>query len=225
MGKNKLAKFDEMKKFDNVFEPPMDAVKKSNFELKGKWNKHYFKNENPITLELGCGKGEYTVALARKYPDRNFIGIDIKGARMWRGAKTAIEENLKNAAFLRTKVEFINRFFDENEVAEIWLTFSDPQPKKPNKRLSAKPFIDRYKTILQKDGIVHVKTDSPLLYEFTSEEMKTHNYKILHDTPDVYGKWFEKAAPEMQEILSIKTHYEKLFSEKGHVITYCAFIP
>lgn len=225
MGKNKLAKFEEMKSFDNVFEPPMDAVKKENFDLKGNWAKNFFNNDHPITLELGCGKGEYSVNLARKYPNRNFIGVDIKGARMWRGAKTAKEENLTNVAFLRTKIEFINRFFDRDEVSEIWLTFSDPQPKKPNKRLTSRPFIERYQELLKKDGIIHVKTDSPLLYEFTCEQLEEYPYKVIHNTSDVYGDWFTQASPEDQEILSIKTHYEKLFSEKGHVITYCAFIP
>lgn len=225
MGKNKLAKFKEMKGFKNVFEPPMDAIKKDHFALKGKWNEDFFENNNPITLELGCGKGEYSVNLARKYPNRNFIGIDIKGARMWRGAKTALEENLDNVAFLRTKVEFIDRFFAPGEVDEIWLTFSDPQPKKPNKRLSSRPFVLRYKEILKANGVVHVKTDSPLLYEFTCEQMEVYQYDIIHQTGDVYGNWFDQASKEMQEILSIQTHYEKLFSEKGHIITYCAFIP
>lgn len=225
MGKNKLAKFAEMKTFKCVFEPPIDAVKENSFALKGRWSEDYFKNKSPITLELGCGKGEYSVNLAKKYPKRNFIGVDIKGARMWQGAKIVEQEQLHNAAFLRTKVDFIHHFFDAGEVDEIWLTFSDPQPKKPNKRLTAKPFIDRYKKILKKDGVIHVKTDSELLYEFTLDEIENHGYTKIDERPDVYQNLKPEADPEFQEILSIPTHYEQLFSARGHTISYCAFKP
>src|SRR3990167_1384744 len=194
MAKNKLRKFAEMKAWNNVFEPTLDPETRNNFPLKGKWRSDYFKNENPIVLELGCGKGEYTTGLARHYPERNFIGIDIKGARIFVGAKEALDEELNNVAFLRAKIDFIETYFDASEVEnvshisstslaskyvaflrakidfietyfdasevdEIWLTFSDPQPAKPRKRLTSEQFINRYKTILKRDGLVHLKTD------------------------------------------------------------------
>ena len=142
-----------MKEMSNVFEPTMESIKSDSFELKGKWNEKHFKNDHPIVLELGCGKGEYSVGLARKYPNKNFIGVDIKGARMWVGANEAKDENLDNVAFLRTKIDFISNFFENNEVDEIWLTFSDPQPNKPNKRLTSRIFIERYMKILKKKRI------------------------------------------------------------------------
>lgn len=223
MAKNKLRRFNEMKEMSNVFEPSMHDVKENAFELKGKWREKYFKNDNPIVLELGCGKGEYSVGLARKYANKNFIGLDIKGARMWVGAKECVAEGLNNVAFLRTKIDFITSFFAENEVDEIWLTFSDPQPNKPNKRLTSKFFIDRYRQILKPGGIVHLKTDSDILFESTEEEIKEHGYKNLFLTWDLYGD-VDQLPEEVHDIMHIKTHYEQLFTERGHQIKYCKFL-
>jgi len=172
VGKDKLRRFAAIKEFKNVFEPVMNQVS----DLRGKWRSDVFKNENPIVLELGCGKGEYSVGLGKQYPDKNFIGVDLKGNRIYIGAKEALELNLENVVFLRTRIDFITNFFAENEVDEIWLTFSDPQPKKPNKRLSSQPFVNRYRQFLKKDGIVHMKTDSDLLFEYTQEQIEEHKY-------------------------------------------------
>jgi tRNA (guanine-N7-)-methyltransferase len=222
MSKNKLRRFAEMKDMPHVFQPTMEDMLKGQTGLNGNWNKNVFNNNNPITLELGCGKGEYTVGLAKKYPNRNFIGVDIKGSRMWVGAKEAIENELPNVVFLRTKVDFIDKLFDKDEISEIWLTFSDPQPSKPRKRLSSKQFTDRYKRILQSNGIIHLKTDSDILFEFTEEEIKEHGYKCHYLTWDLYHEIGEM--PEnIRDILHIKTHYEQLFTAKGFNIKYCQF--
>ncbi len=222
MAKNKLRRFAEMKEMPHVFEPSMDDIKSGGVDFKGKWHKNVFKNNNPIVLELGCGKGEYSVGLARQTPGKNFVGVDIKGARMWVGACQAQEENLENVVFLRTKVDFIDRLFAPNEVDEIWLTFSDPQPNKPNKRLTAATFIERYRSILKKGGIVHLKTDSDILFEFTEQEIKERGYPCNYLTWDVY-KDLAQFPEEFQETLNIKTHYEALFSSKGSVIKYAQF--
>lgn len=219
MAKNKLMKFAAVKEFDNFFEPTID----DNLDLKGNWRAQYFKNENPIVLELGCGKGEYSVGLAKHYPNKNFIGVDIKGARMFIGAEEARNEEMKNVAFLRTRIDFIKDYFAEGEVDEIWLTFSDPQPKKPRKRLSSPLFIDRYKAILKQGGLVHMKTDSDLLFEYTEEQIKEHNYELLELTWDLYGDLPESLDAVTREIFHIKTHYEKLFTAKGATIKYCKF--
>jgi tRNA (guanine-N7-)-methyltransferase len=219
MGKNKIARFEAVKSFDNFFQP----VLTEEFELKGKWRSEHFKNEHPIVLELGCGKGEYTVGLARHYPNKNFIGVDIKGSRMFVGADESRKEGLENAAFLRTKIDFIEKYFDAEEVDEIWLTFSDPQPKKPRKRLTSSLFIDRYRKILKKGGIVHLKTDSDLLFEFTEEEIESNKYECLELTWDLYGTLPDKIDPLTREILHIKTHYEKLFTSRGAQIKYTKF--
>lgn len=223
MAKNKLRRFAEMKLWDNVFEPTLEPNPQDAFPLKGKWNSDYFKNDRPIVLELGCGKGEYTVGLAKHYPNKNFIGIDIKGSRMFVGAKEAIDAEMKNVAFLRTKVDFILSYFEKGEIDEIWLTFSDPQPNKPKKRLSSKPFIDRYRIILKENGLVHLKTDSDLLFESTVEEIKEHNYKVKELTWDLYNSLPADLDPTIREILHIKTHYEQLFTAKGSIIKYCSF--
>ncbi len=219
MGKDKIRRFALIKEFPNVFEPNIGEE----YEMKGKWRSAYFKNDHPIVLELGCGKGEYSVGLAKHFPNKNFIGVDIKGARMFIGANEALEENLTNVAFLRTKVDFINDCFVENEVDEIWLTFSDPQPQKPNKRLSSLPFINRYRKLLKQGGIVHMKTDSDLLFESTVEQINENKYELLELTWDLYGDLPENIDPQMREIFHIKTHYEKLFTAKGSVIKYCKF--
>lgn len=222
MAKNKLQRFEEMKSMPHVFEPTMEEIKNQGVDYKNNWNKNVFKNDHPITLELGCGKGEYTIGLAKKYPERNFIGVDIKGARMWVGAKQASEENLKNVAFLRTKVDFIDALFGKNEVDEIWLTFSDPQPNKPNKRLTSKMFIDRYKNIVKPGTIIHLKTDSDVLFESTEEEIENNNYTNHFLTWDLYNT-IEKLPKNIHDILHIKTHYEELFTARGFKIKYCQF--
>ncbi len=218
MGKDKLRRFAAIKEFSNFFEPIIGEE----YYLKGNWNKTFFKNNNPIVLELGCGKGEYSVGLAKHFPNKNFIGCDIKGSRMYIGAKEALDDNMGNVAFLRTKIDFINDCFSENEVDEIWLTFSDPQPKKPNKRLSSKPFINRYYKFLKPGGTIHMKTDSDLLFEFTEEEIKS-NYKLIELTWDLYNELPENLDQVTKDIFHIKTHYEKLFTNKGSIIKYCKF--
>ncbi len=223
MAKNKLMKFDEMKTMERVFEPSMEDFIDVDYPLQGNWNKDVFKNDNPIVLELGCGKGEYSVGLGRKYPNKNFVGIDIKGARVWKGAKEANEENLTNVAFLRNVVDFVEHFFAENEVDEIWLTFSDPQPKKPNKRLSSREFVKRYKKVLKPNGIIHLKTDNTLLYHSTLEEIEEYGYEVLANSNNIYEKDWDSFDKETQEILNIRTHYETLFANKGFKIKYVAF--
>lgn len=223
MAKNKLKRFTEMKAFPNVFEPTLDLSNADQFPLKGNWRKDYFHNDHPIVLELGCGKGEYTVGLARHYPEKNFIGVDIKGSRMFVGAKEALDENRSNVAFVRTKVDFIQSYFATGEVDEIWLTFSDPQPGKPRKRLSSAAFVARYRDILKPGGLVHLKTDSDLLFEFTEEEIKEHDYDLVELTWDLYKSIPEDLDPVIRDILHIKTHYEQFFAAKGSVIKYCSF--
>jgi tRNA (guanine-N7-)-methyltransferase len=219
LGKDKLKRFEEIKTFPNVLEPPVMET----YTNKGKWHQEIFKNDKPIVLELGCGKGEYSVGLAKLYPDKNFVGIDIKGNRIYIGAKECLEKGIDNVMFLRTRIDFINNFFDTNEVDEIWLTFSDPQPKKPRKRLSSKLFIDRYRKFLKKDGKIHMKTDSDLLFEFTEEEIKAHKYKCHELTWDVYGDYHNGLSEQEKKLFEIRTHYEKLFTSKGSVIKYCCF--
>ena len=219
MGKNKLAKFEAVKEFNNFFQP----VIKEPFALKGKWREDHFKNDNPIVLELGCGKGEYSVGLAKHFPNKNFIGVDIKGARMFVGAKQSIADQMSNVAFLRTRIDFIEEYFAENEIDEIWLTFSDPQPKKPNKRLSAPPFIERYRKILKQGGVVHMKTDSNVLFEYTEEQINEQPYECLELTWDLYGELPENIDPVTRDIFHIKTHYEELFTARGATIKYCRF--
>ncbi|MCE2711233.1 MAG: tRNA (guanosine(46)-N7)-methyltransferase TrmB [Cryomorphaceae bacterium] len=219
MGKDKLRRFALMQEFNNVFQPAVNHE----FPMKGKWRSEYFKNDAPIVLELGCGKGEYTVGLAKHFPDKNFIGLDIKGARMFIGAQEALQQQMGNVAFLRTRIDFICDYFSENEIDEIWLTFSDPQPKKPRKRLSSPLFIERYKKILKPKGVIHMKTDSDLLFEYTEEQIKEHGYECLELTWDLYGSLPETIDAQTREIFHIKTHYEKLFTAKGSVIKYCRF--
>jgi tRNA (guanine-N7-)-methyltransferase len=219
MGKDKIRRFAAIKTYTNVFEPIIGET----FYMKGKWNEDFFKNDNPLVLELGCGKGEYSVGMARKFKDKNFIGVDIKGARMFIGATEAIDEELKNVGFLRTKIDFINDCFEANEVDEIWLTFSDPQPKKPNKRLCSQVFIDRYKKMIKPGGQIHLKTDSDLLYEFALEEITRHGYDMIFNTSDLYSENVSNISEQLSDILPIKTHYEKLFTAKGAIIKYCSF--
>ena len=219
MGKNKRARWAEMKGFGNVIEPPFEEIFRRNHPLKGKWHNEWFGNNNPIALELGCGKGEYTVALATRYPDKNIIGIDIKGARMWRGAKDLHIMQLPNAAFLRTRIEFNDSFFAPDEVSEIWLTFPDPQMKRERekKRLSGPFFLNYYRQYLKNNGIIHLKTDSSELYDYTLSLAKVNGLEIISAVTDLYG--------EMRDdpMLSIRTHYEEIFLKQGIPITYLSF--
>ena len=222
MGKGKLAKFAEMETFSNVFQYPFSVVDNVPFEMKGHWREQYFKNNHPVVLELGCGKGEYTVELARLYPEMNFIGVDIKGARMWTGAKQALEARLKNVAFLRTNIEMIDRFFAESEVQEIWLTFSDPQMKNAHKRLTSTFFLNRYRKFLVDGGIVHLKTDSNFLFTYTTCMVKENKLPVVFSTEDLYHT--EGLDEETHKILSIQTYYESMWIERGLNIRYMKFL-
>ena len=222
MGKNKLVRFAENKTLPNVIQPTRDEAIKG-FCLKGKWKKEYFKNENPIILELGCGKGEYSVNMAKSFPDKNFIGIDIKGARFWFGAKEAYASEIKNVAFLRTQIELIEHFFDTDEVDEICITFPDPQIKykRTKHRLTNPEFLNRYKKILKDDGIIHLKTDSEFLYGYTLGLLQGLEHEIISAHHDIYGApEYEPGTPLLREV---KTYYEGLFSAKGKTITYIKF--
>jgi len=220
VGKNKLGRWAEMKTFGNVLEPDTSRIKTGNHPARGQWNKDFFRNNNPVSLELVCGKGEYTIGLAKFYPLRNFIGIDIKGARIWRGAKTAYENKIPNAFFLRTRIEFINSFFDEDEVSEIWITFPDPFPKLKNesRRLTSPPFLNSYRKFLKDNGIIHLKTDNHPLYLYTKELAEINNLEILTATDDLYGD------NPGNEILSIRTHYENIFLKENKRINYLSFL-
>ena len=218
MSKNKLHKFDEMETFEHVIQAPYNKLEQDNFHLKGNWTKDFFKNENQIILELGCGKGEYTVALAERNPKFNYIGVDIKGARLYNGAKEAFDKGLKNVAFLRTNIEIIGQFFGEEEIAEIWLTFPDPQMKKNRKRLTSTLFLNKYKSFLKKEGIIHLKTDSNFQYLYTLAMVQLNKFEVLAETDNLY----ESAL--LSETLQIKTFYEKQWLSRGITIKYLAFI-
>lgn len=211
MGRKKSIKFAEFKLFPNAFDNPD--------HMKGKWNEKFFKNKHSITLELACGKGEYTLALAEMFPNKNFIGIDIKSARLWHGANTAVNKELKNAAFLRIQIENILSYFDNNEIAEIWITFPDPQDRerRAKKRITGIHFLDKYKKILQQGGVIHFKTDNQSLYDFTFQTLVNQKIKIIKKTENIYKDSF------LDEIISIKTTYEKKFLEMGTAIKYLKF--
>lgn len=217
MGKNKLKKFADMRTFANVLQYPFAVVQAQGFPLKGRWNGEFFKNDHPIVLELGCGKGEYAVGLARRFPDKNYIGVDIKGARMWTGAKQAIDEGIGNVAFLRTSIEMIDQFFAPGEVSEIWITFPDPQMKKVKKRLTGTRFMGLYRKILQAGGLVHLKTDSPFLYTYTEAMVRLNGLKAEVCTDDLYH------SGSTDDILGIKTFYEQQWLERGLSIKYLKF--
>ena len=217
MGKNKLKKFADLAKLDNVIEAQFDEIFRKDYFRKGSWKSDYFKNDRPIVLELGCGKGEYTVGLGQMFPDKNFIGIDIKGARMHQGAMLAHELNLTNAIFIRTRIEFINSFFGAGEVDEIWLTFPDPQMKKATKRLSSTHFLKLYASFLKPGGIIHLKTDSNFLYTYTREMIKENGLDVLVDEKDLYHSNY------VDEILSLKTFYESQWMAKNIPIKYLQF--
>jgi len=218
--KNKLARFRENEQFDNVFQPTREEVVTNTFALKGNWNSIFFKNNNPIVLELGCGKGEYSVGLAKKFSDKNFIGIDIKGARFWRGAKTAVENALNNVAFVRTQIELIHHIFDNNEVDEIWITFPDPQIKykRTKHRMTNAVFLDLYKKILKKDGIINLKTDSEFMHGYTLGLLHGLGHEILYANHNIYKN---EGAPD--EVTSIQTFYENQYLEVHKAITFVRF--
>lgn len=218
MGKNKLRKFSEMETIDFVYQYPFGVLKEQGgFTGRGRWHSDIFGNDNPIVVELGCGKGEYTVGLARKHPDVNYIGIDIKGARMWRGATMARDEGLKNVAFIRTDIELLDQFFAPGEVAGIWITFPDPQMKKVRKRLTSTRFMDLYRKVLEPGGKVNLKTDSPFLYTYTGimARHNSHVIDILEQTADVYN---DMTVPG--ELRTIQTHYERQWLDRGLTIKY-----
>ena len=218
--KNKLRRFRENETFSNVYQPGREDVLNNTFGLKGNWNKEVFKNDNPIVLELGCGKGEYSVELARRYPNTNFIGVDIKGSRFWRGAKTAVEENIPNVAFLRTQIELIENCFGTNEVDEIWITFPDPQIKykRTKHRLTNAEFLARYKNILKPEGIVNLKTDSEFMHGYTLGLLHGAGHKVLYANHNVYRN---EGAPEV--VTAIQTFYESQYLEQNKPITYIKF--
>ncbi len=249
MAKNKLAKWNELASFDNVIQPEIGAIAANDHPVKGHWGEKIFKNRNPIVLELGCGKGEYSVGLAKRFPGKNYIGVDIKGARMWRGAKTSNEDNLNNVAFLRTRIEFVNSFFDSDEVSEIWITFPDPHPggKNSNKRLTSPWFLNKYRSFLNDKATIHLKTDNPELYNYTKALILYNKLEIISVTSDLYsGNNFTESDLRVglsvtdtqqfsvdkkkeiinyipQEILTIRTHYENLFLKKGLKINFISF--
>jgi len=218
--KNKLKRFNENETFSNVFQPTREEIVSDKFKLKGKWNTDFFKNDNPIVLELGCGKGEYSVSLGERFPEKNFIGIDIKGARFWRGAKTALENDMNNVAFIRTQIELIDLLFAENEVSEIWITFPDPQIKykRTKHRLTNATFLAKYKTVLKEEGVVHLKTDSEFMHGYTLGLLHGAGHEVLYANHNVYNN---EGAPE--EVTAIQTFYEKQYLEVDKSITYTRF--
>jgi tRNA (guanine-N7-)-methyltransferase len=218
--KNKLKRFRENENFQNVFQPTREEVVSNSFPLKGKWNHDFFNNNNPIILELGCGKGEYSVGLAERFPNKNFIGIDIKGARFWRGAKTAVDTGMQNVAFIRTQIELINHIFNEQEVDEIWITFPDPQIKykRTKHRMTNSEFLQLYKKILKPDGVVNLKTDSEFMHGYTLGLLHGEGHEVLYANHNVY---INEGSPS--EVTEIQTFYEKQYLEINKAITYIRF--
>ena len=208
-----------METFPHVFQPPFQEIYRKDFRLKGKWMGEFFKNDHPITLELGCGKGEYTIGLSSHFPDRNVIGVDIKGARLWKGAKTAMSEKMQNVAFIRTRIEQITSFFAKDEIAEIWLTFPDPQLKKRRnkKRLTAARFLNAYREFLLPEGCIHLKTDNETLYNYTLQMIACNDLPLLAATEDLHAEY------RNNPVLSIMTHYEKQFLQQQITIKYLCF--
>ena len=241
MGKGKLAKFADMETYRNVFQYPFSVLSDVPFTMRGHWREQFFHNTNPIILELGCGKGEYAVELAKAHPDRNYIGVDIKGARMWTGATRALQEGIENVAFLRTNIEIIDRFFAEDEVQEIWLTFSDPQMKNPRKRLTSTYFMERYRRFLTDRGIIHLKTDSNFLFTYTTLMVEKNQLPLIARTEDLYNVELAAIVPlgegmavansssftlhsSFQEAASIQTYYEQMWLSRGISIKYMQFL-
>ena len=225
MAKHKLQQFAELETFTNVFHHLQAQKEVENYALRGIWLNNYFKNNSPLVLELGCGKGEYTTAMAAAFKDKNFIGLDLKGNRLWTGAKIALENKLNNAAFLRTRIENIVTAFAPNEVDEIWITFPDPQPqeKRIKKRLTALPFLKRYLEVLKPGGILHLKTDSALLYTFTMELLQQEGHEVLLHTNNLYAELPGFLGPHHDLLFNTRTHYEKKFSGMGFSINYIRF--
>jgi len=219
MGKNKLAKFADLNSFGHVIQLSYKELLHERFRLKGKWNKEFFNNDHPIVLELGCGKGEYTVGLAKLFPNKNFIGIDIKGSRMWTGANEALQNDINNCGFIRTNIELLAHFFDPNEISEIWITFPDPQMKRTNKRLTSIRLLTQYGKILKPEGVLHLKTDSVFLYQYTLAIIEENKFGILVNTDDLY------ASGMSDDILSIRTYYEQQWLNRGKIIKYLKYIP
>jgi tRNA (guanine-N7-)-methyltransferase len=217
MAKKKMKRFAELETFHNVIQPEFSEVFGKDYHIKGSWNKEVFRNGNPIVLELGCGKGEYTTGLARRFPTKNFIGVDIKGSRIWRGARTALADRLENVVFLRTRIELIRSFFGEDEIDEIWLTFPDPQVKKKRKRLTSPRFLNAYGCFLKTNGLIHLKTDNLVLYQYTLDLAKHNSLPVRINTRDLYHSGIES------DMLGIQTYYERRFLEKGIKITYLCF--
>ena len=217
MAKNKLAKFAEIETLENVFQPTHEEVFRTDYKLKGKWGEQVFGNDHPIVLEVGCGKGEYSVGLGELYPEKNFIGLDIKGARMWTGAKTAKEKGMKNVVFLRTHAEELESIFAPGEVSEIWITFPDPQMAKARKRLTGTRFLSLYRKFLKEDGLIHLKTDSPFLHQYPAELVKANHLPVNVNTDDLYGVGLD------DKILGIKTFYERQWLSRGKTIKYIQF--
>lgn len=218
--KNKLKRFRENETFSNVIQPTREEVLEGNFQYKGRWSSDFFKNDKPIVLELGCGKGEYSVGLAQAYPEKNFIGIDIKGARFWRGAKTALEEGLQNVAFLRSQIELVDLLFAENEVDEIWITFPDPQIKykRTKHRMTNSEFLQKYKKILKPQGLMNLKTDSEFMHGYTLGLLHGEGHEVIQANHDVYKNEYSP-----KEVIGIQTFYEKQYLEQGKPITYIQF--
>jgi len=218
--KNKLKRFKDNEKFKNVIQPSREEVVGGNFNLRGHWSAEFFKNNNPIVVELGCGKGEYSIGLAKKYKDKNFVGIDIKGARFWRGAKTAIEQHIDNVAFVRTQIELVDKIFGNNEVSEIWITFPDPQIKykRTKHRMTNPEFLSKYKGVLKENGIIHLKTDSEFIHGYTLGLLEGLGHDILYSHHDIY---INHEAPK--DVVGIQTFYEKQYLDKGKAITYLKF--
>ena len=218
--KNKLKRFEENETFVNVFQPTREEVVSDSFTLKGKWNSDFFKNDNPIVLELGCGKGEYSVGLAQLNPNKNFIGIDVKGARFWRGAKTAVDTGMNNVAFIRTQIELINHIFAENEVSEIWITFPDPQIKykRTKHRMTNSEFLQNYKKVLKQGGLMHLKTDSEFMHGYTLGLLHGEGHEVIYANHNIY-----KNEGSPAEVTGIQTFYENQYLEVNKAITYIQF--
>jgi tRNA (guanine-N7-)-methyltransferase len=219
LGKKKLVRFRELESLERVFQPPLEEIFRKDYSLKGRWKKEVFGNDHPLVLELGCGKGEYTTGLARTNPAINYMGLDIKGARMWTGARTARDEGLENVAFLRTRIDFINSFFARDEVEEIWITFPDPQEKRRRlkKRLPGALFLNRYREFLKDGGKVHLKTDNRELYLDTLEMVQYNELTVMRNSDNIYTEgWAD-------ETVTIQTYYEKQFLSEGKLINYLCF--